>query len=445
LRIVGNRGLASLLALCVVACSNGSNDGVTPATPAGTKALHQDGRWLIDTQGRVVILHGVNQVSKLAPYLPSTLGFGRDDAQAMAAMGFNTIRTGIAHKGFVPAAGQYDAAYLRDFAQTVRLLEDAGLHVLIDFHQDMYNERYQGNGFADWATVDSSPIDPTTLPDCNLGFPGNMFACPLLWEANDRFFGLGLHAPEIGPRGLTLQEEYADAWRQVAREFRDDPMVFAYDLFNEPHPGTYLAPCFSLTGCPPIADAALTDFFRIVAHAVREVDGRTIVMSEPYATNFNAGMPTALGSMEVAQQGLSFHVYACPSSLIPFVLPAEVTALCGPIGEQRAFDNADAAVAATGAGLLTEFGASDDLATIQRVIDLADAHRVGWQYWAWWNRDPCCERPNEGLIDDPANPPTAEHLNQAKLDVLVRPFPRAIAGTPTTWSWDAALKRFELQ
>src|SRR5690349_24256469 len=35
---------------------------------------------------------------------------------------------------------------------------------------------------------------------------------------------------------------------------------------------------------------------------------------------------------------------------------------------------------------------------------------------SWWNRDPCCEVPDEGVIDDPANPPTPEHLDEPKLD-----------------------------
>ena len=35
-------------------------------------------------------------------------------------------------------------------------------------------------------------------------------------------------------------------------------------------------------------------------------------------------------------------------------------------------------------------------------------------------------------------------MKQEKLDVLVRPFPRAVAGTPTSWSFDADTRRFVL-
>jgi endoglycosylceramidase len=406
------------------------------AVAAPPKALHQAGRWLVDTQGRAVILHGMNQVNKLPPYLPSAIGFSADDIAVIAAEGFNTVRTGLIHKALVPAPGVYDTAYLDDLAATVSLMTAEGIYVLIDFHQDLYGERYQGEGMAEWATVDSSPVDPTTVPACNLGFPGNIFSCPFLWEAFDRFLGLNGYAPEIGPRSLTLQEEFADAWRQVAARFKDEPLVCGYNLLNEPYPGSSTPFCLNPAGCPGTADAQLTVFSNLVADAIREVDPDTIVFYEPYATNFNAGFPTHHGDVDVDNVGFSFHLYAC--------LNGGSAEACGP-REHAVFVNANAqADAFAHAPLLTEFGATDDYALIERIVAGADENRMGWQYWAWWNRDPCCTRPDEGVIDDPANPPTPEHLDEAKLDVLVRPYPRAVAGTPLSWSFDRAARRFTM-
>ncbi len=406
------------------------------AVAAPPKALHQAGRWLVDTQGRAVILHGVNQVNKLPPYLPSAIGFGADDIAVIAAEGFNTVRFGLAHKGLAPSPGVYDTAYLDDLAATVSLMTAEGIYVLIDFHQDLYGERYQGNGMAEWATVDSSPVDPTTVPACDRGFPGNIFSCTFMWEAFDRFLGLNGHALEIGPRGLTLQEEFADAWRQVAARFEDEPLVFGYNVMNEPYPGSSVPLCLNPAGCPGTADAQLTAFSNLVADAIREVDPATIVFYEPYATNFNAGFPTHHGDVDVDDVGFSFHVYAC--------LAGTPSAACGS-RERTVFENANTqGDTFAHAPLLTEFGATDDLVTIERIVAAADEHRVGWQYWAWWNRDPCCEAPDEGVIDHPANPPTPEHLKEAKLDVLVRPYPRAVAGTPLSWSFDRAARRFAM-
>ncbi|MCC6764317.1 MAG: cellulase family glycosylhydrolase [Deltaproteobacteria bacterium] len=404
---------------------------------AAPKALRQAGRWLVDADGRAVILHGVNQVNKLPPYLPSAIGFGADDIAKIAAEGFNTVRFGLAHQGLAPAPGVYDAAYLDDIAATVSLMTAEGIYVLLDFHQDLYGERYQGNGMADWATVDSSPTDPTLLPACDHGFPGNIFSCPFLWEAFDRFFGLNGRELEIGPRGRTLQAEFADAWRQVAARFKDEPLVFGYNLMNEPYPGSSIPQCLRATGCPGNADAQLTAFSNLVAEAIREVDPATIVYYEPYGTNFNAGFPTHHGDVDVDGVGFSFHVYAC----LPDAGPS---ATCGP-RERTVFLNADAqAETFAHAPLVTEFGATDQLETIERIVAAADEHRMGWQYWAWWNRDPCCESPGDGVIDHPMNPPTSEHLKEDKLDVLVRPYPRAVAGTPLDWSFDRVTRRFTM-
>lgn len=426
--------VSAAIAVLVVAIA-----GTASAAPS---VLHQEGRWLVDAEGRVAILHGVNQVQKVPPYLPSALGFGADDADYIASQGFNTVRTGLAHKGFVPTPGTYDATYLDDLAGTVGLLTARGLYVLIDFHQDLFNERYQGNGMADWMAVDSSPVDPTLVPSCALGFPGNMFACAFLWEAFDRFLGLAGRPLEIGPRGLTLQAELADAWRQVATRFRDDPLVLGYDLLNEPYPGSLTLGCMNPLGCPADADAKLTAFTNLVAGAIREVDPDTLVFYEPFATNFNGGFPTAHGAVTTTNVGLSFHLYACPTTPGPVTLPAEASEVCRT-QEQSVMTNAESQAARFGhAPLLTEFGATDDLPSLARLMELADANLMGWQYWAWWNRDPCCDRAYEGLIDDPANPPTAAHLDEPKLNVLVRPFPRLVAGTPLAWSWDRVSRRF---
>jgi endoglycosylceramidase len=436
---IARRNVVAALVLAAAALvATASTAGAAP------KALHQAGRWLVDGDGRVVVLHGVNQVHKLPPYLPSALGFGADDVAAIAAEGFNTVRTGLAHKGFVPSPGVYDGAYLADLAATVELLTAAGIYVLIDFHQDLFNERYQGNGMADWMTVDSAPVAPTTFPQCATGFPGNIFACTFLWEAFDRFLGMNGRAVEVGPRGLTMQAELADAWRQVATRFRDEPLVFGYDLLNEPYPGTATLACMSPLGCPAANDAQLTAFSNLLAAAVREVDPATVVFYEPFATNFNGGFPTHHGDVAGGNVGFSYHLYACPTTPGPTTLPAELSAACG-VQEQTVFTNAETQAAAFAhAPLLTEWGATDDLPSLERLADLADANMTSWQYWAWWNRDPCCERAYENVIDDPANPATAEHLDQPKLDVLVRPFPRAVAGTPTSWAWDRAARRFTL-
>ena len=61
--------------------------------------LGHDGRWLVDTTGRVVTLHGVNEVAKSAPYYPASIGFSNDDATFLVQHGFSAVRLGVVWEG----------------------------------------------------------------------------------------------------------------------------------------------------------------------------------------------------------------------------------------------------------------------------------------------------------------------------------------------------------
>ncbi|HSJ17573.1 MAG TPA: hypothetical protein VK920_05735, partial [Solirubrobacterales bacterium] len=95
----------------------------------------------------------------------------------------------------------------------------------------------------------------------------------------------------------------------------------------------------------------------------------------------------------------------------------------------------------------TEFGASDDLVDTQRVIDLADEHMVGWQYWHYCDcDDPTTVGPGvQSVVIDPSRPPRGDNVKRAKLKLLARPFPQAVAGTPKAFSFDPDSGVFELR
>ena len=122
--------------------------------------LHHEGRWLIDARGRVVILHGLNMVNKTGSLKPGATGFGKDDARFLHKHGFNTIRLGVIYRGLEPeppgADGKpdYDPGYLHSVGRTERVLAKRGIYSLIDFHQDLYNERFEGEGWPDWQVLD---------------------------------------------------------------------------------------------------------------------------------------------------------------------------------------------------------------------------------------------------------------------------------------------------
>jgi endoglycosylceramidase len=416
------------LVVAVVLVLGASSAAASPVAPFS----HQ-GRWITDARSRVVIFHGLNMVNKLPPYHPAALGFGDDDARFLAAAGFDTVRVGIIFKGLEPQPGHFDEHYLARIAGTLRTLERHRIVPFVDFHQDMYNERYQGEGFPDWASIDDGlPAQPRE------GFPNNYYVMPALSRAYDNFW-----ADRAGPGGPGLQDRYAAAWAHVARALRRDRHILGYDIFNEPFPGSQLGGCASTVGCPQFDRNVLTPFTKRTFRAIRHADRRRLLWYEPLVT-FDFGADTSHGATGDKRAGFNFHDYCLGNQ------PGTPSA--GPIQqgcqteEGIPFDNADKQSARTGdALLLSEFGATDNLGDLERIVRAADQHMVSWQEWAYWNQDVCCVRPIEGLIRDIRHAPRGSNVKRDKLLLLARPYPEAVAGTPLSFGFDYSSLRFKLK
>lgn len=111
-------------------------------------------------------------------------------------------------------------------------------------------------------------------------------------------------------------------------------------------------------------------------------------------------------------------------------------------------DNADDHAERTGDALmLSEFGATDDLKALGRVVQRADDHMVSWQEWHYCDcRDPTTSGPGvQSLVIDPERRPRGSNVKHAKLAVLARPYPQAVAGTPRRYGFDPRSRRFELR
>jgi len=158
--------LASLAALLFA-------PSATAMPPGPTPPLNHVGRWITDAKGRTVILHGVNMVYKRPPYEPSAAGFNAPDAKFLHRHGLDSVRLGVIYTGVEPHPGKFDSAYLASIAKTQRQLARQHVFSLLDFHQDLFNEKFTGEGFPDWSVLDNGqPTDPLT------GFPGTYFSSP---------------------------------------------------------------------------------------------------------------------------------------------------------------------------------------------------------------------------------------------------------------------------
>jgi endoglycosylceramidase len=420
------RALSLAAATAVAAFALSSAAAAAPTAPLG-----HSGRWITDETGRVVILHGVNMVYKRPPYYPAATGFGRDDAAFLERAGFDAVRLGLIYKAIEPSPGSYDDGYLDQIAATESVLSRHGIFSQLDFHQDMYNERFQGEGWPDWAVQDDGlPNQP------QYGFPTNYFAMPALIRAFDHFW-----ANDPGPDGVGLQDHYAAAWGHVAARFAKARHTLGFDMMNEPWPGTPWTSCFVAAGCPVFDAGTMAPFYHRVIDRIRSADRRKLVWYEPNVL-FNFGADTNIPDLGDQLAGFTFHVYCTPGLAVAPYSTAGCEAL-----DDHVLSNADNRAAATGdALLLSEFGATDDLAAIRLNVEQADRHMVSWEYWHYCE---CVDPTTSGsgtqaIVIDPSKPPTGSNVKEAKLAVLSEPYPQVVAGTPSSYGFDPATGVFRL-
>jgi endoglycosylceramidase len=410
----------------------GSADAGSDAIATPSPLVGHSGRWLLDAQGRVLIVHGRNVVNKLAPFTAQAWGFGDDDAMFLQAHGFNAVRLGVLWEAVEPQPGVYDAAYVAAVRQMEQLLASYGIYTLIDWHQDEYGEAFGGEGFPAWA-VNTGGLTPASPHDA---FPDEYTKDPAEKAAWDHLYAdadpdAGVDGGDAGAVGL--QERLAAAQAYVAAQFAGDPWVLGYDVINEPSAGSASEPAADMSSIGPLEQKLL--------RSTRGADAQHLVFYEPTSTFALKGI--ALPAFGDPSAGISFHDYCFePGSTSQLAYAA----LCG--GVLNSSQTAAISHAGTGgdAVLMTEFGSATPFA-VTMVADDADKNMVPWLNWAYCGcGDPttALDPTKEGIVIDPSQPLTGSNLNMPDLAVLERPYPQAIAGTPTSWSLDATTGTFTL-
>jgi endoglycosylceramidase len=424
MRSVRAAGAAALASIAVTACA-----GAQPAEAGALPLLAHHGRWLTDPQGRVVILHGV-QVDKFEPTAPiEFIDLSPENVQFMADQGFNLARVSLAYAGVEPTMGHIDDGYIDSYRAFDRQLAAAGIYDLVDMMQGQYSAAVGGWGFPDWMTQTDG------LPNTKTAFPLGYFDNPAEERAWDNFWA---NAP--APDGVGLQDHYAAGVRHIAARFGDAPGLFGFEILNEPWPGSKFPTCASPAGCPPSGfdQTELTNFYRRIIPALRSADPHHPVLYEPNLL-FDYGAATTLDPVGDPNAIFAFHNYCLGDT--PGVPQGDPGNNCGT-EEEMVFANAEDRAKRSGDGLLMdEWGNSADTNLIQRIAQEADQHMVGWADWAY---EDCCNSP-AAIVKDGTKPPTAPgNLNVPVLNALVRPYPQAIAGTPSSWSYEPSSRTFQL-
>lgn len=430
------------------------------------------GPFLYDSHGRVVFLHGVDAVYKRKPFeLYADPGkpwnFSAADASLMARLGFDVVRLGMTWSGLEPGRAKANSPaicdpgkptnphqlsmtvldrYLARLKQTVDLLGRYHIFTILDMHQDVYNQAFDGEGAPAWAVCTSHV--PMADP------PGRWSGEYSTSAARTAF----AHFWNNDVRG-NLQGQYDHVWGYVAKTFRGNPWVIGYDPFNEPY-STSLVPyrgehfdaqlqCF-YTGtkyiriklsnapvlrCPPHDPASG------VVPTILSNDPSHLVFDEPdnYGTS---GYVTFLGPMRLRNLVYNVHMYCGARSSVTGN-PTNVS-LCAAQAARslgkRYRDRPEMASQTQPGGpawLVTEFGATSSVPYLASVTSLMDAEKVGWVYWSWkYYGDPTGSAAESLVRSDGRLKATAR--------VLSRTYPEAVAGRPISFDYSPGTDVFHL-
>ena len=174
--------------------------------------------------------------------------------------------------------GVYNETYLGIIKEQVQLLEQHGLYVFLDMHQDVLESRLGTyNGVPGWV-VDKLPRSSNHPYPWPFGdkshFKGGGWALQYLTK------DCGLAFQGLYDNANGTQDNLAAFWRKVAETFVGMDSVMGYELINEPWAGDVISRPSLFE--PGIAGRHnLFPMYEKIAKAIREVDNVTIIMTEP--------------------------------------------------------------------------------------------------------------------------------------------------------------------
>ncbi len=386
-----------------------------------------DRPFITDQRGGVLILHGANvdRGAKSSPYYADItreeiLRFSED-------WGLNFVRLLILWAGVEPEAGTYDNEYFDRIQERLDWFHEAHVWVMLDMHQDVYSEYTCGDGAPLWAVRDDGlPIECPAQWFLGYFEPGVKRAFDNFWNYE------GEHSD--------LQDHYADMWAAVARRFKDHPAVIAYDIMNEPHPGSdfdtleAIGVESSSNLSPEFDRKKLQPFYQRVINGIRKEDTENWIAFEPRYGAPGNGSPSYLSKLEDPRPGLprllyAPHLYSVALENNQRYDPEEDFTV-ELWEEHRAKE-----IETLGTPLLSgEWGLHSDWPDSQlfmsKTLAMYDRLLGGWAYWPWdpggWS----------WLNSDSSEKETA--------NLIVRTYPWRIAGIPKEFHFDTETLVFSL-
>ena len=379
-----------------------------------TYSENEDRVFIKDKDGRSLILHGVN-VNADAKGDSLRVGWPKrkDYAKLTELWGLNFVRMLVLWDGIEPEKGEYDLAYFDRIRERLDWCHELGLHVVLDLHQDLYALRYGGDGAPDWAIIDDGePFEMQSPWELN-------YRQPAVIASINNFWDISRGHPE-------LQEHYIKAVSRLAEEFKDHPAVIGYDLYNEPTMATKELFAFEKRYLQP--------FYEKIIPAIRKVDNDNWIFYEPTALGANQGLKSRLDVLKDPRQGeprlVYFpHIYTIDLDVSGKYIGWPVFLSMWAANRNREVERQKAPMLVGEFGLnLTASGSADYL---RETMEMLDKTSSGWTYWAYMENDKWTTFTEDESVK--------EHTN-----IVLRPYPKAVAGHPISYGFDMESKAFWL-
>ena len=376
--------------------------------------------------GRYSIFHGVNVVVKLPPFIPDTetfdpyFSFTEADITILKRLGINLVRLGIIWESIEYAEGEYNSTHLEKMSTIVSKLEENGITVIIDAHQDMFSRLFCGEG-APKFYVDK--LSYTT--DCKTNIVSQIFglfsACIPLSKYKWKYDEKGVPRIEDCVAGSFIDyhkspelmsvydsffknengvlDSFVNFWKFVAKKFKGRKNVLGYDLWNEPWASNLWIDLKSLL--PGYVDnKILSDFYAKIDEGIAEIDPDYTMLFEPIP--FPDTLPLfgghALDTFKstpvdnaIRKQMFNVHSYCCAAdqNVCKDGEPTlkDASGNCAEFHDRKLKKNKEQAKNIGIPVIVTEFGAcSSSEACYYEMLGFekaADKYLSSWAYWMY--------------------------------------------------------------
>jgi len=380
-----------------------------------------------DEAGRTRIFHGGNRVKKSAPWYFADMLDSDAEFALMKKMGVNVVRLGYMWTGVNPDNSSFfNQTYVDSIKRIVQRMESHGIYALLDMHEDALSSKFcLYDGAPRWVIDKSVPKHPFPWP-----LQGNCSSRG--WMRNELSEASCTAFQDIYDNNHGMLDDLSAFWAYSAEQFKGYGNVLGYEIINEPFAGNiYSDPTLLLPGVA--GKKNLARMYEAVAKAIRQHDDRHLVFYEPVTWGMvldgkitGSGFDQVPGGPGYRNRSVFSYHYYCATFLPDWPRhPKERDLLCDHLTGPLVFKSVSEDLARLGgAQMMTEgIACGDNSSECSTVMALLDDRMFSWTSYA----------DSQGGTFQPA---------ASMQEAWARTYARAVAGKPTSMSFDPVTKDF---